>query len=155
MLPTMAGDDIDPLQAAVRRWLGEVLAATGLSPTRLAQECGLAPSTLVRFLNDAEVKHTLSARTIAKVAARTGMPAPAEISARSDTDPETLRQAIAAAREVTHHLPPKDQAGLEAELAAEIYDALINALLEGESLGQAVRAIKAFVSRRLRGSRSS
>jgi transcriptional regulator with XRE-family HTH domain len=146
---------IDALQAGVRRWLGEVLTATGLSPTKLSQECGLAPSTLVRFLNDVGVKHTLSARTIAKVAARTGMPAPTEISARSDTDPETLRQAIAAAREVTHHLAPQDQAELEAELAAEIYDALIGALLEGESLAQTLRAIKALVSRRFRRGRSS
>jgi transcriptional regulator with XRE-family HTH domain len=142
---------LDALQAAVRRWLGEVLTATGLSPTRLAHECGLAPSTLVRFLNDADVKHTLSARTIAKVAAHTGIPAPTEISARPDTDPQVLQRALASAREIVARVPGGDRPRIEAELAAEIYDALIGAQLSGQPLEEALRTVEAYISRTLRG----
>lgn len=145
----------DTLQDATRRWLNHVLEATGWSATKLAQESGLAATTITRFINDLEVKHTLSARTIAKIAARTGIPAPVEIGTRPDTDPEVLQRALAEAQGALVHVPSGDRARLEAELTAEIYDALISAQLSGQSFEEAARTLGAYISRRLRGQQRS
>lgn len=56
----------DHEQARARAYVRELLAATGWTPTELARRAGLAPSTLNRFLN-AEVKHTLSQRSLSKI----------------------------------------------------------------------------------------
>ncbi len=61
----------DAEQERARTYVREILAETGWSPTELARKAGLAPSTLNRFLNQ-EVKHTLSRRSIAKIAEAAG-----------------------------------------------------------------------------------
>ena len=58
---------MDEQQEATRRFLRELLRATGWAPSKLAREAGVAHTTLSRFLNDEEVTHTLSARTIDKI----------------------------------------------------------------------------------------
>lgn len=58
--------DADAEQAAARRYVAEILRATGWSPTALARKAGLTPSTVTRFLNS-EVGHTLSSRSIGKI----------------------------------------------------------------------------------------
>jgi len=58
--------DTDAEQAAARRFVSEILRATGWSATALARKARLTPSTLTRFLNS-EVGHTLSTRTIWKI----------------------------------------------------------------------------------------
>lgn len=57
----------DPDQAAARRYVSEILRVTGWSATALARKAHLSPSTLTRFLNDDDVTHTLSARTIRRI----------------------------------------------------------------------------------------
>jgi len=57
---------IDEDQEAARRFLREILRATGWPPSRLAKLAGMSHSTLTRFLNGS-VSHTLSARTISKI----------------------------------------------------------------------------------------
>lgn len=58
---------MDIEQSIARDYIGRIVAATGLSATQIAREVGLAPSTLTRIYPQPQVKHTLSARTIAKI----------------------------------------------------------------------------------------
>lgn len=67
---------MDSTQRATRTYLQAVLAHTLWSPTELARRCKLAPSTLNRFLNNDRVTHTLSARTLAKIADASTLPLP-------------------------------------------------------------------------------
>jgi len=62
---------IDEDQEAARRFLREILRATGWPPSRLAKLAGMSPSTLTRFLNGSPT-HTLSSRTISKIRAAAG-----------------------------------------------------------------------------------
>lgn len=63
-------------QRAAREFVRRALIKTGWSSTRLAKEAGLAASTLNRFLNSSDVKHTLSGKTISKIAAVADLPDP-------------------------------------------------------------------------------
>lgn len=53
----------------IRQWLEGVIKQTGLKPTPLAKEAGLAPSTLLRAL-DPDNPTALERRSIAKIVAR-------------------------------------------------------------------------------------
>lgn len=54
-----------PEKEAVLDWLNAIIDATGWSPSRLAKEAGLAPSTVNRILAGAD--HTLSTTTIGRI----------------------------------------------------------------------------------------
>lgn len=58
--------NMDPEQAAARRFIREILRVTGWAPSRLARESGVYHTTLTRFLNT-DVEHTLSSRTVGKI----------------------------------------------------------------------------------------
>lgn len=58
---------MDEQQDAARRFVGEIIRVTGWTPTELAKAAHVAHTTISRFLNNQEITHTLSARTIAKV----------------------------------------------------------------------------------------
>lgn len=58
---------MDASQDATRRFVSEILRATGWTPTRLATEAAVAHTTISRFLNNQEVGHTLSTRTLDKI----------------------------------------------------------------------------------------
>lgn len=64
----------DRYQRRVRKWLNTVLTVTGLTPSELARNSGLSTTTLTRFLNSGDHQFTLSTRTIAKIADKTGIP---------------------------------------------------------------------------------
>lgn len=77
---------MEATQNAQRAYLRQAMAATGMDGTNLAREAKMAPSTVNKFLNS-EVKHLLSARTLAKIAAVSGVPVPpAAIGAQGDND---------------------------------------------------------------------
>ncbi|MGY0779843.1 S24 family peptidase [Azospirillum argentinense] len=61
-----------------RAYIRQAMAALGVdNPTTLARKADLAPSTLVRFMNQPErVKHQLSAKTLAAIAKVSGLPVP-------------------------------------------------------------------------------
>ena len=73
---------MDAQQQATKELVLAMLAATELSPTELARAAGLAPSTLTRFLNS-PVKHSLSARTLAKLSATSGVAVPSSVQGLS------------------------------------------------------------------------
>lgn len=54
--------DIDPLEI-----IREVIARRGISANRLAELCGLAPSTLNRALNNPAHQFMISTRTLKKI----------------------------------------------------------------------------------------
>ncbi|WP_164868094.1 helix-turn-helix transcriptional regulator [Rhodovarius crocodyli] len=58
---------MDDYQRRIREQVQELLARTGMDATGLARAAGLAPSTLTRFLNDPDVKHSLSGKTMQKL----------------------------------------------------------------------------------------
>lgn len=60
-------DDLDPVQDATRRFVRGLCELTDWTPTELARAADLAPSTLNRFLNSREAKHTLSQRSLLKL----------------------------------------------------------------------------------------
>lgn len=71
---------IDFHQAAARAYVRQVLARTGWDGTTLARRAGLAPTTVTRFLNNSSVKHSLSARSLAKIAGASGLPLPGTLT---------------------------------------------------------------------------
>jgi phage repressor protein C with HTH and peptisase S24 domain len=66
-------------QAVARQYLEQIMRETGMSGAALAREAGIAPSTINRVLNDPNVKHTLSLRTMLKIEKATGVPIPANL----------------------------------------------------------------------------
>ena len=63
--------DLDQQEA--RAILDKMICLTGLSLTQLARQAGVMPSTLTRFVNNPNVKHTLSFRTLKRLAVATGL----------------------------------------------------------------------------------
>jgi phage repressor protein C with HTH and peptisase S24 domain len=61
--------DKSEVQREQQALLKRVITATGKTSTELAREISVAPSTLNRFLNNADYKGTLSATTVAKLKA--------------------------------------------------------------------------------------
>jgi len=59
----------------LRTWLRDVMQATGLKATPLAQKAGLAPSTIIRAL-DPDGPGYMSTRTIEKIVETFGVPPP-------------------------------------------------------------------------------
>ena len=57
----------DPVQADATRFIGRIVKKTGLTPTEIARESGLAPSTVTRIYPTPSVDFTLSSRSIAKI----------------------------------------------------------------------------------------
>lgn len=70
----------------IREWLESVVKITGLKPTPLAKEAGLAPSTLLRAM-DAENPTALERRSILKIVERFNVPPPYGQSAGLPTYP--------------------------------------------------------------------
>lgn len=70
----------DPLQRAVRSYIEQVLDRTGWDASTLARRAGLASSTITRFLNSDAHHYLLSARSLMKVAAASGVPLPRQLS---------------------------------------------------------------------------
>lgn len=60
----------------LRRWVEDLLAETGHTPSSLAREAGLAGSTLTRFLQKENGSQTLSRRTIQRLAKHFGRALP-------------------------------------------------------------------------------
>lgn len=69
----------DKLQEAARRYIAAVSTATGWNYTTIARRAGLASTTVTRFMNEPGVRHMLSARSLAKIAAISNVPVPAEL----------------------------------------------------------------------------
>ena len=60
---------MDADQEAARRFVKEILRITGWTSNRLAKESALSHTTISRFLNNEDVTHTLSTRTLSKIRA--------------------------------------------------------------------------------------
>lgn len=56
----------------IRRWVKYLCRMSGLTPTQLANEAGMVPSTLNKFLKSDDIKHKLSATTLGKLGQATG-----------------------------------------------------------------------------------
>jgi transcriptional regulator with XRE-family HTH domain len=69
---------MDDDQEAARRFVKEILRITGWTSNRLAKEAKISHTTISRFLNNQDVTHTLSTRTLSKV--RTAAAASQDIS---------------------------------------------------------------------------
>jgi hypothetical protein len=75
---------MDTTKKAARELVERMMRETGLDATGLARKAGLAASTLTRFMNNDDISHTLSARTLARLQEATGIrvPVPAALSGR-------------------------------------------------------------------------
>lgn len=67
---------MDELRDSLRAWLRDVLDERQLTPNKLAGLAGFRPTTLTRFLNDSDAKHTLSTPTIDAIVRATGCAPP-------------------------------------------------------------------------------
>jgi AcrR family transcriptional regulator len=63
----MNNPDNQDLRESQKIWLRRMLDVSAISASELARHAGINPSTLTRFLNSTEVKHTLSAVTLARI----------------------------------------------------------------------------------------
>lgn len=66
----------DRSQNVARDYLTLVIKETGLRGAQLARLIGVSASTINKPLNDPDVKHTLSLRTLLKIEEKTGIPIP-------------------------------------------------------------------------------
>jgi len=64
------------LQQRQRAWLAEVVAATKLKPSQIADAAGVSDTTLTRLLNNPEYKGTLSQITIDRIKSTYKLPGP-------------------------------------------------------------------------------
>lgn len=76
-------------RAQCRAWIERILTAKNWTPTDLARQADIAPSTITRFLKDEENTHSLSFSTIKKICD----------GAQTDI-PDVLMQAYGARRKV-------------------------------------------------------
>lgn len=67
-------------QESQRAFIRRAMEVTGLDATNLARRAGFAPSTLNRFLNNPQVNHLLSGKTIAAISAVSGVPVPGSVA---------------------------------------------------------------------------
>lgn len=122
---------MDDDQAAVRAEVRELQARSGLTLTQLARKAGVAASTLTRFVNSTDVKHTLSTRTLAALRRAASpqheAPAPPKPPVASHPASAMATLARAAALEAIAGAGPRLRATrlalnlrTPAELAAEI-----------------------------------
>ena len=68
----------EPLRAAIRSYLDQVMAETRLDLTGVARRAGVQPSTLTRFYNNPDHPHILSTRTLTRISDTTGVPFPGQ-----------------------------------------------------------------------------
>lgn len=66
----------DRSQIVAREYLEQIVRETGMSGAAIARLADVAPSTINRVLNDPDVKHTLSLRTLLKIEKGTGIKVP-------------------------------------------------------------------------------
>jgi lambda repressor-like predicted transcriptional regulator len=64
---------MDDEQKAARALVQAMLDKTGLKPTQLARKAKLSPTTVTRFLAKDDIKHSLSARSLNRLAAASEM----------------------------------------------------------------------------------
>lgn len=75
----------------IRAWLGATLTHMGWSGSDLAKRISVVPSTINRFLNDPDAKHSLSAKTLKAIEKATGFAPlvfPTGARTRASTDGE-------------------------------------------------------------------
>jgi hypothetical protein len=94
-------------QEDARRLLNEMVKATGLTLTEIARNGGLAPSTLTRFFNKPDVKHTLSMKSAQKAASGNRLTLILAIDAAGQRSPDEARLLT-----VFRALPDTDQQSL-------------------------------------------
>ncbi len=66
--------DMDSSQQTARDYIFKVQSVKSWTTTMIATKSGLAASTLNRFMNQSDWKHTLSARSLDKIAGASGIP---------------------------------------------------------------------------------
>lgn len=72
----------------VIEWIDDILDRKRWNATELARKCELAPSTLLRLLNNPEHPFLPSQRTLSKIAEGSGIPIPKKVLDAIGADPE-------------------------------------------------------------------
>lgn len=67
---------------AIREFVRHLVKKSGKTPSRLAVESGLADTTITRYLNSRNAKHTLSLRSLSMICRRVGVDNPFDVSPR-------------------------------------------------------------------------
>lgn len=88
----------EALKSAQWDWLQAVKSRTGWTPTRIARESGLTPTTILRFDNrDPKYPNALSAQTMSQIAQGTGVAVTADLLGEHAVSPSMqLRESEAA-----------------------------------------------------------
>lgn len=68
--------DVDDLKARQKAFVQAICDELGIKYTELAHLAGIDPATLTRFMNNPNYKHTLSHKTVHKIAVATNRPEP-------------------------------------------------------------------------------
>lgn len=71
---------VDAIQKAARDYVLHVCQVLQLTPSVLADRAGLSSTTLTRFLNNPTVTHSLSLKTLSKIATYSNVPLPPPLS---------------------------------------------------------------------------
>ena len=102
----------------IRKYIWALTRKLGLTPTELAREAGVSPSTLTRFLNK-DVEYMLSTSTLAKIAEAAGEPnsyLPVISARNTDSAVNMVLDALEAVEEFLKEekisLPPHEKRNL-------------------------------------------
>lgn len=100
-----------------REWVLEVSRQLGLTPTQLAKQAGMVPTTLTRLVANEDHPHALSSTTIDKIVRKFGVSPP--VSPDYQSFREAVEQTVAALhrRQALQHASPADVARAVIELA--------------------------------------
>lgn len=131
-----------------RRWVIEIGEQLGLTPTQIARQAGLVPSTLTRLVSIEDHPHALSSTTIDKIVRRFGVAPP--------ITPDFAAYRSAVARTIVAlHKQAALQAAAAEHVAAAVLDLADWLLKAGDVGGEQFDAVVSFEVERLRARRST
>lgn len=131
-----------------REWAIEISRQLDLSPTQIAKQAGLVPTTLTRLVANPDHLHALSSTTIDKIVRKFGVAPP--ISPDYQAFREAVEQTVAALhhRSALQLASPADVARAVVELADWLSKA-------GNGKAEQFEGVVSFEVERLKGKRST
>ena len=142
-------DDSLTVEQTQRQWLRRVMREKGISATEMAEQAGLAASTIHRAMRD-EGPQLLGVPTLRKISAALDVAVtvdlvPTVLPEIPPIDPLLLRMALEDTRHALRGVGNSKYPELEAELAAQILDSLLAAAREGRSVEEARKTLQGWL----------
>lgn len=145
----MRGDGELTVEQTQRQWLQRVMQQRGISAQEMAEQAGIAASTIHRALRE-DTPQLLGVVTLRKIAAAWDVAVSAELVPTAPQEiepipPSLMYAALQDARRALRGIRPPDYYTLEADLAAQILDSFLLAVREGRSVEEARKTVQGWL----------